>query len=117
MAYCTASDVRLIIHTSLTDSDIASIIETSDAQIDRRLGTQSSSDKVVKKLSMLFTARTIKQRQPDSVAVGEYKESSGDIQATWSREIAALLRLYTPPTVATSNYQHVDEECRYVKKS
>ena len=115
MAYCTASDVRLIIHTSLSDSEIASIIETSDAVIDKRIGAQSTSDKAVKKLSMLFTAKTIKQRQPDSVAVGEYRETTGDLQATWSREIAALLRLYTPPTVASSNYQHVDEEQRYEK--
>ncbi len=83
--------------------------------IDRRIGAKSPSDKGVKKLSMLFTAKTIKQRQPDSVAVGEYRETAGDLQATWSREIAALLRLYTPPTVASSNYHHVDEEQRYEK--
>jgi len=113
---CTATEVRTVIHTSLTDAEIENIIELSDAEIDRRLGPQDPSDKVVKKLSILITARTIKQRQPDSVAVGEYKETAGDIQATWSREIAALLRLYAPPTVAASTYQHVDEERRYVKK-
>jgi len=76
MAYCTASDVRQIIHTSLSDTDIASIIETSDAVIDRRIGAQSTSDKAVKKLSMLITARSIKARQPRSAAAGEYREGS-----------------------------------------
>ena len=113
MAYCTASDVRQIIHTSLTDSDIASIIETSDAQIDKRLGTQSSSDKVVKKLSMLLTAKTIKGRQPWSVAAGEYREDSGDILEVWTQEIAGLFRLYRSPTIKASEYRHIDEDERY----
>ena len=113
MAYCTASDVRLIIHTSLTDSDITSIIETSDAQIDKRLGAQSSSDKVVKKLSMLLTAKTIKGRQPRSVAVGEYREDSGNILEVWTQEIEGLYRLYRSPSVKASDYRHIDEDERY----
>ena len=113
MAYCTASDVRLIIHTSLTDSDITSIIETSDAQIDKRLGAQSSSDKVVKKLSMLITAKTIKARQPRSVAAGEYREDSGNILEVWTQEIEELYRLYRSPSVKASDYRHIDEDERY----
>jgi len=113
MAYCTATDVRQIIHTSLTDSDIASIIETSDAQIDKRLGAQSSSDKVVKKLSMLLTAKTIKGRQPRSVAAGEYREDAGGIIEVWTQEIEALYRLYKSPSVKASEYRHIDEDERY----
>ena len=113
MAYCTASDVRQIIHTSLTDSDIASIIELSDAQIDKRLGAQSSSDKVVKKLSMLLTAKTIKARQPRSVAAGEYREDSGDIIEVWTQEVERLFRLYRSPTFKASEYRHIDEDERY----
>ena len=113
MAYCTASDVRQIIHTSLTDSDLASIIEMSDAQIDKRLGAQSSSDKVVKKLSMLLTAKTIKARQPRSVAAGEYREDSGDILEVWTQEIEGLFRLYKSPTIKASEYRHIDEDERY----
>ena len=117
MAYSTAADIRRIIHTGLTDTDIASIIEISDAQIDSRLGTQSSTDKVIKKLSMLLTARTIKQRQPNSVAVGEYKETQGDLIDIWSREINELYRLYEPPIMASSDYQHIDEDERYPEES
>jgi len=113
MAYCTASDVRRIIHTSLTDSDITSIIETSDAQVDKRLGAQSPSDKVVKKLSMLLTAKTIKARQPRSVAAGEYREDSGNILDVWTQEIEGLYRLYRSPSVKASKYRHIDEDERY----
>ena len=117
MAYSTAADVRRIIHTSLTDSDIASIIELSDAQIDKRLGTQSTSDKVIKKLSMLITARTIKQRQPDSVVVGEYKEAQGDLMEVWRRKINELYRLYEPPMMVSSDYRNIDEDTRYPEGS
>jgi hypothetical protein len=113
MAYCSASDVRLIIRTSLTDSDITSIIETSDAMIDRRIGARSPSDKAVKKLSMLITARTIKGRQPRSVAAGEYREDSGDVMDLWSHEIEVLFRLYGSPSVKASEYRHIDEDERY----
>jgi hypothetical protein len=113
MTYCTASDVRRIIHTSLTDSDIASIVETSDAQIDKRLGAQSSSDKVVKKLSMLLTAKTIKARQPWSMAAGEYREDSGNILDVWTQEIEEFYRLYGSPSVKASEYRHIDEDERY----
>lgn len=113
MAYCSASDVRLIIHTSLTDSDITSIIETSDAMIDRRLGVRSPSDKVVKKLSMLLTAKTIKARQPLSVAAGEYREDSGGVIEVWAQEIEGLYRLYRSPTIKASEYRHIDEDERY----
>jgi|GEM_PF-1562688 len=113
MTYCTASDIRRIIHTSLTDSEITSIIETSDPQIDKRLGTQSPSDKVVKKLSMLLTAKTIKGRQPRSVAAGEYREDAGDILDVWAHEIEGLFRLYKSPTIKASEYRHIDEDERY----
>lgn len=69
---CIASDLRSILHTDLTDPEIEAIIELSDGDIDNRLGVQRPSDKVIKRLSMLLTARTVKLRQPGSVAAGEY---------------------------------------------
>jgi hypothetical protein len=117
VAYCTASDIRLIIHTSLSDTDIASIIETSDAVIDRRIGAQSVSDKAVKKLSMLITARTIKARQPRSVAAGDYREDSGDVMEVWAQEIEGLFRLYGSPTFKASKYRHIDEDERYPEEA
>jgi len=103
----------MIIHTSLTDTDIASVIEMSDAEIDKRLGPQSGSDKIIKKLSMLLSAHTIKQRQPRSVAAGEYSEDSGNILEAWSQEIEQVFRLYKRPTVKASEYRHIDEAERY----
>ena len=64
MPYCTAADMRTMVDMALTDGEIVGIIETSDAEIDRRIGVQSGSDKPVKKLSMLVTAHAIRARQP-----------------------------------------------------
>lgn len=117
MVYCTASDVRLIVQTNLTDTEITSIIETSDAEIDRRLGVQDASDKLVKKLSMLLSAHTIKTRQPQSVAIGEYREDAGDVMEVWEREIERIHRLYKGASVKVSKYRHINESKRYPEES
>ena len=117
LSYSTATDVRKIIQTSLTDSEITDIIETTDAQINKRIGTQSTSDKVIKKLSILMTAITIKGRQPETVLIGEYKESHGNSIKTWQREVADIYRLYDPLMMASSSYNFIEEEKRYTEES
>ena len=115
MAYCTALDVRLIVSTSLTDTEISSVIEMSDTEIDRRIGTQDASDDLIKKLSMLLTARSIKTRQPKSVAIGEYREDSGDVLEVWEREIERIYRLYRDVSVKASDYRFIEEEKGFPK--
>lgn len=109
---CTADDVRKIIHTDLTDVEIESIILMSDIQITKRAGSRITGE-LAKKLSMLITASTVKTRQPETTAIGEYKESSGNIQSVWASEIESLYRLHGCFAVASSSYQFLDEEERY----
>lgn len=111
--YYKQPDIRTIVQTSPTDSDITGIIETSDAEIDKRLGTQSSTDKLIKKLSMLLTAHTIKTRQPMSQAIGEYREDAGDVLEIWGREIEQIYRLYKSVSMKSSDYRHIEEAKRY----
>ena len=113
MPYCTASDVRLIVETSLSDSEIESLIEMSDAEIDGRIGSQSPSDKLAKKLSALITAHAVKTRQPQAVTIGEYREETGNILEVWEREIERIYRLKGTPTIKGSEYGCIDEEKRY----
>jgi len=113
MAYCTAANIRAIINTTLTDEQITGIIEMSDAEIDRRIGAQDPNDNLVKKLSMLLTAHTIKTRQPRSLAIGEYKEDAGDVLEVWGREIDRIYRLYKGVSVKGSEYRHIDESKRF----
>ena len=115
MVYCTAEDVRRIIHTGLSDADLESIIELGDAEIERRIGAQDASDPVIRKLSALIAASTVKTRQPDSSAAGEYREETGGVQGVWSREIEAIFRLYSGFKVAASGYGFIDEDKRTEK--
>ncbi len=113
MAYCTAIDVRLVVDTDLTDAQIAGIVEMSDAEIDARIGAQSTPGELVKKLSVLLTAHAIKTRQPQSLAVGEYREDAGDVLGVWEREIDRIYRLHGNVSVKVSDYAHIDDDERY----
>jgi hypothetical protein len=114
MPYCTAADVRAMVDTALTDGEITGIIETSDAEIDRRIGVQSSSDKLVKKLSMLVTALAIRARQPQTQVIGEYREDAGDDLRVWEREIERIFILFQVLSVKGSEYKNIDESERYL---
>jgi len=109
MPYCTTSDVRIIVNTKITDEQIMSIIETSGAHIDKRIGTQDASDKLIKKLSMLLTAHTIKSRYPQNQALSEYREASENILEVWEKEIERIFRLYKALSIKTTEYRHIDE--------
>ena len=113
MTYCTASDVRMMVDTTLTDTEIAGIIEMSDAEIDRRIGSQTDGDRLVKKLSMLLTAHAITTRQPQAQAIGEYREDAGGVLEAWEREIEGIYRLYRGVSIEGSEYRHIDEDRRY----
>jgi len=115
--YCTASDVRNIIHTGLSDSEIEAVIELSDAEIDKRLGPRDPSDKVIRKLSMLLTAQTVRLRQPGSVAVGEYSESGEGLDEVLVREIDRIWRLYHGVAVSSTSYGVIDEDDRSVSST
>ena len=39
-------------------------------------------------------AYTIKTRQPESIAIGEYREDTSDVFDVWEREIDRIYRLY-----------------------
>ena len=94
MSYCGPSDVRLIIETSLTDDELETLIEMSDAEIDRGLGAQPVDDRLISKLSMLLTAITVRGRDPESFAAGEYREQGGSAVESWRREAEEIKRLY-----------------------
>ena len=113
MAYCTVADVRLVVETSLTDTEISGIIEMSDAEIDSRLGSQSVSDNLIEKLSVLLTAHAIKTRQPKVEVIGEYREDSGNVLEVWEREIERIYRLYKGVSMKATEYRHIDETKRY----
>jgi len=118
LAYCTVADVRRLVHTGLSDSDVEAEIAVSDAFIERRIGSQSSSDKVITRLSVLLTVRSIRMRQPGSVVVGEYRETQGDVLTELKADIDEIFSSYSGGFIAKgSQYRHVDEDTRYPEES
>jgi len=113
--YCTPSDVRLLVTTTLEDVDVSRLIDQSSAEIDKRIGAQSTSDQVVEKLCALITAYTIRIQRPQSEVLGERRANMGRNLDRWLKEIERLYKLCSSigSTVKSSDYQKIDEESRY----
>ena len=62
-ANCTYTQVRQIINTSVSDSDITALIALSDAEISDR-GLTGLSASALQEISMLLTAEKIVMRDP-----------------------------------------------------
>lgn len=114
MAYCDYEDVRRIINCpQLENADITDMILASDAEINKRIGTQTAGDELIKKLSYLLTAQTIKGRYPDAITIGQYTEQWENIQEVWDKEIEKIYRLYKSVRITSTGYQVIDEDDRY----
>jgi len=109
MPCCMVADVRAMVDTALTDREITGIIEMSDTEIDRRIGVQDSSDRLVKKLSMLVTAHAISAWQPYTQVIGEYGEDAGNGLRVLEREIERIYGLYGVPRVKALEYEEICE--------
>ena len=86
--------------TPLTDAEITSIIEESDAEVDKRIGTPVTADPLIRRLSTLIAAKTIRSRDPKSVTIGEYSET--EWQGDLDTEIQTITRLYKHPLLKVS---------------
>jgi hypothetical protein len=116
MPYCSPKNVRILVQTPLSDSQIGTLIEESDAEIDSRIGPQAESSTLVRRLSSLITARMIRSSYPESVQVGEYAESDGGSIRNWSEEIDRLIKLLRRPKTKSSSYGSIDEGERFPEK-
>lgn len=63
MPYCTASDVRMLVTTNLTDAQLTSLIALSDAELDDALNGAVMNDGLLKACSMRLTAIAAGQQQ------------------------------------------------------
>jgi hypothetical protein len=64
----------LIINTSLTDTNIGSLITLADAEMIAR-GLDEGTSNIKKLISMLITASLCALRDPASKSIGEYTEA------------------------------------------
>lgn len=109
MVYCYPEDVKRIISTNMFDNDIQELIEEADAEIDQECGSQTAGDSYVKKLSMLITAFSIRTKDPNSVSLGEYRESNEVIIKVWAEEIQKKKSVLAQPASCEETYDYENE--------
>jgi hypothetical protein len=74
MAYCTNTQVRAIVDTDISDAEITELIAESDEWLDVKLDTGSLSATYLRMLSRTLTAVRCMLKDPNSQALGEYRE-------------------------------------------
>ena len=100
MANCTATEVKLIITTTMVDADITSLITLADAEITAR-GLDSRSSNLKKTISMLLTADLVSSRVPSSVNVGPGSAQSAP--PNWREKAEALILNSGEPPIIVKN--------------
>ena len=104
MVYCTYTDVRRIITTSLADADITALIVLADAEITGRSLTTLGSD-ILKTISMYLTADMIQPETITSGSVGPQVATSPMPPANWRKRAEKLISdcLAGTPPIYVSN--------------
>ena len=87
MAYCLPSDVRLLIHTDLEDTEIEDLIREADVELDGMLGGASMSSDLKKYCSKRLTAIVIARRDPVQYSLGGIRVDYGERIRDWNREV------------------------------
>jgi len=115
VAYCNASDVRVLIETKLEDEVIENIIALADADLDRMLGGAAADDSFKKKGSMYLAAAIIADKGPSSYTVGNIRIDMGAKARDWRAQVKASVEEARAGSsvIKGSIYQHIDEDVRY----
>ena len=112
--YCKSSDVKMWISTTVDDELIEELIDQASAEIDKRVGAQSTSDAAIKKLCALIVAYGMKIQRPQSETLGTRRVEMGNTLELWEKEIERLYKLYRGTAVVTaSEYASIDEDERF----
>ncbi len=74
MPYSTLIDVRAIVDTDVTDDEITSLIEDTDAYMDAVLPTGTLNNLIKRMLSRTYTSYVCMRKDPNSRGIGSYNE-------------------------------------------
>lgn len=102
MGYCTYTDVKRIIETTLENADITALIVLADAEIVARELTDLNSD-ILKTISMYLTADIIQPETVNSGGLGALN-AQGTPPPNWRRRAELLIsRTRSEPPIYVSN--------------
>ena len=74
MVYSTQAQVRAIVDTDIEDAEITELIEETDAWMDVKLDTGAMNVFMLRLISRTWTAVRCMLKDPNSQALGEYRE-------------------------------------------
>jgi len=74
MAYCVFGDVRIRVDTDIEDGEITTLIEETDAWLDLKLNMAGLTVPMQRMLSATHVAIICMLKDPESQALGEYRE-------------------------------------------
>lgn len=92
MAYCTATEVRYVVHTGLGDLALGNLIAIVDKDLDDRLEGYTLSADLKKICSMLLTAILVRRRDPKAYTAGLAKIQYGDDLDDWQAWVDRVIR-------------------------
>ncbi len=88
MTSCTAADVRLLVDTSLEDTQIDSLITLSETDLDDMLQGSTMTTELRRLCTILLTASLVAEQTPKTKAVGELTIEYGNNPKTWRLRVA-----------------------------
>jgi len=111
LANCTASDVRLVINTGLTDDEIAALIALADTEVEARgFISPKWTAGLKKRLSMLLTAELVSMNDVMSRGINEYQAVKPGNASLWRQMAEKLVASVQGPYVKATSYREIDEE-------
>lgn len=75
MPYSTYKDVRAIVDTDVTNTEITSLIDDTDAYMDAKLDTGSLNNIIKRMISRTYTAYVCMRKDPNARSLGGYSEN------------------------------------------
>lgn len=75
MSYSTVDDVRAIVDTDVTDSEIVRLINRTDIRIQQTVNYGALNALSLEDLSATWTAYRVMLKDPNSRSLGEYSEN------------------------------------------
>lgn len=111
MSNCSPSDVRLIINTGLTDTQIETLITLADAEIEARGFTSAKwTSDLKKKLSMLLTAELVALNDVMSRGINEYQAVKPGNSQIWRQMAEKLIQAVQDQYVKATGYSEIDDD-------
>ena len=92
MPFCTEDQVRAIVDTDITDSELIELIEDVDAQMILTIAGGGPNVTIRRSISRIWTAYRCMLKDPDAQALGEYSQDRGEALGRMKDELDVMIK-------------------------